>query len=196
MRDARRQSIARVVAFAHLHRTWRSTVGWESALGARRVDPRSRAERGRVRRRARFSDDRAGSIDRSVDLRRRRMPRGVRSDALYAPRARSSRSSNAILTDTHTKPRDRARALARSAHRNTRLLLDARATASRASDGFVSCYLSARSEPCRFIFVSDQMLANTMSPPLAFFPSPPARSRPSFASSASASARLAARLGE
>lgn len=60
--------------------------------------------------------DRAGSNDRSGDSRRRVIPRSVRSDALCAPSAPSSRSSIAILTDAHTKTViARARALARSA---------------------------------------------------------------------------------
>ena len=122
------------------------------------------------------------------------IPRGVRSDALCAPSAPSSRSSIAILTDAHTKTViARARALARSAPlRNTRILLDARANEPpRASDEFVS---SCPCEPRRVIFVSDQKLANSKSPPWAFFSPPLALSRPSFASSASASARFAPAL--
>jgi hypothetical protein len=145
--------------------------------------------------------DRAGSNDRSGDSRRRVIPRGVRSDALCASSARSSRSSIAILTDAHTKTViARAGALARSAPlRNTRILLSAgragERTTSRASDEFVTCCPSAaRSEQRRVIFVSHQKLANSRSPPWAFFPPPPALSRPSFASSASASARFAPAL--
>lgn len=125
------ESIARVVAFAHLRRTWRPTVRWDSALGARQKNlPFARGRNAAECDAARDSRvDRAGSNDRSGDSRRRVIPRGVRSDALCAPSAPSSRSSIAILTDAHTKTViARARVLARSAPlRNTRILLDARA---------------------------------------------------------------------
>ena len=139
--------------------------------------------------------DRAGSNDRSGDSRRRVIPRSVRSDALCAPSAPSSRSSIAILTDAHTKTViARARALARSAPlRNTRILLDARANEPPRAPPTSSSPV-VRPPRAPNMFVSHQKLANSRSPPWAFFPPPPALSRPSFASSASASARFAPAL--